>query len=519
MAADNPRLEAANRWALEELFTALPQVRGLVVRIGETGGAHNQDAAYTGHMLYTTVRAGQALIDTLLPVCERFDRLLIVRTWSVGIGELGDLLWSPERYRALFGGYSSPHLLVSIKHGPSDFFRLLPPNPTLGLPGPAQIVELQNRREYELFGMTPSAVLPLHQDIVRQATVGNPHFAGVWAWNSSGGWGGGRAALGVAGWSVWTELSSALTAALVRTPDLDAPAFVRDWCATRFQPGFGAAVADVYLESARLIELGWYLGPLDNSARALGSIYLPTLLWIWWMRPTASQLVWAYLASALEHHDTVLREGKCALDRFTWHIERLSERQHTGDTHAAGVVQSVRYLHDTVAVAQAIRVFMLRWFGAARGGKHPDWRTVADDAATLRAALERHRAAWCANADYPPLELDEIAAFVRAVEHSPIPLWLQARGASWLIARLRQPSAAKYYSRTVGIGAVALFALLVWVGGRHKASAAGVLASCLLSAPLRQRLLRFLLPHLSRRFYLLPSIFFETGPTITEWTA
>src|SRR5262245_25707697 len=63
----NPHLEAANRWALEELFTTLPQVRGLVVRIGETGGAHDQDTTYTGHMLYTTVRAGRALVDALLP--------------------------------------------------------------------------------------------------------------------------------------------------------------------------------------------------------------------------------------------------------------------------------------------------------------------------------------------------------------------------------------------------------------------------------------------------------------------
>ena len=43
------------------------------------------------------------------------------------------LLWSPERYRAAFAGFASPRLLVSIKHGPSDFFRLLPANPTLGL--------------------------------------------------------------------------------------------------------------------------------------------------------------------------------------------------------------------------------------------------------------------------------------------------------------------------------------------------------------------------------------------------
>jgi hypothetical protein len=519
LSADNPRLEAANRWALEELFTTLPQVRGLVVRIGETGGAHDQDAAYTGHMLYTTVRAGRALIDSLLPVCERFGRLLIVRTWSVGIGELGDLLWSPECYRAVFAGYDSPHLLVSIKHGPADFFRLLPPNPTLGLPGPAQIVELQNRREYELFGMAPSAVVPLHQEIVQRAITSNPRFAGVWAWNSSGGWGGGRAALGASGWSVWTELSSALTAALVRTPAMDAPAFVRYWCNERFGCSFGAAVADAYLESAGLIERGWYLGPLNHRARALGPIYLPTLLWVWWMRPTASQLVWAYLTAALGDRDPALREGRSALEQLAGHAERLGELAPSGDAHSAFVVQSVRYLHDAVAAAQAIRTFMLGWFGTARDGRRPDWSTVAAEAAALRSVLDRHRAAWQGNADLPALELDEIEAFIRAVELTPRRLWLQARGTYWLVDRLQLRSPSKRHMRTIGIGAAALLTFVLWVGGRHSASVAGALASCLLAAPLRQRLLHFLLPRLSRRIYLLPSIFFETGPTITEWTA
>jgi hypothetical protein len=178
MAADNSRLRAVNRAALEELFRELPQVRGVIVRVGEAGGARNQGGAYSRHTIYSDVRSLRTLIDTLLPVCERHGKLLVVRTWSVGIGELGDLMWSPARYQAAFGGYSSPNLIVSVQHGPSDFSRRLPHNPTIGLPGPAQIVELQNRREDELFGM---------------ASSGEERFAGVWATDGSDGWGDGRA--------------------------------------------------------------------------------------------------------------------------------------------------------------------------------------------------------------------------------------------------------------------------------------------------------------------------------------
>lgn len=118
----NLRLAQVNRWALEELFQLFPQVRGLVVRVGEAGGAHNLPGSYAGHMLYTSVGSLRQLLGTLLPVCEHHDRLLILRTWSIGIGELGDMLWSPERYQAVFAGFDSPHMLASVKHGPGDFF-------------------------------------------------------------------------------------------------------------------------------------------------------------------------------------------------------------------------------------------------------------------------------------------------------------------------------------------------------------------------------------------------------------
>lgn len=136
----------------------------------------------------------------------------------------------------------------------------MPPNPTLGLPGPRQIVELQTRREYELFGLVPSSIAELHQAALQRAYA-NPQVVGVWAWNSTGGWGGGKATLGTTGWNLWTELGSALTGALAQQPGCDAEAFVRAWLAQRWpDTPFAGAVADLYLASAALIEQGWYTG-------------------------------------------------------------------------------------------------------------------------------------------------------------------------------------------------------------------------------------------------------------------
>jgi hypothetical protein len=438
-----------------------------------------------------------------------------VRTWSIGIGELGDLLWSPERYRAVFHGFDSPWLLASIKHGPSDFFRLLPHNPTLGLPGPRQIVELQNRREYELFGMVPNSIARLHQDVLHHAAA-NPCFAGVWAWNSTGGWGGGRAAIDAQGWSVWTELSSALTAALVRDPGLDTCEFTERWCAERFGGEFGAALAHVYLESEELIERGWYNGRLPAGRRTLGAIYLPSLLWIWWMRPTASLLIWAYLASASGDSQALRSARVAAAERLDWHADRLAA---LAPPDAAGLAESVRYLADAIAVAHTIRSFMDPAFDAAWYGRRERWDELVNDVREVRAALKRHRSCWAGNADLPALELDEIEAFLSAIERAPPLIWLQARGACLLIGQLRRERRAGCASYAAGLAVAGALAVVLSGRNRQIAGIVGVLASLALASPLRQRAIGLALPWLSRRFHLLPSIFFETGPAFTEWTA
>ena len=516
LAAGNPRLAAINRWAVDELFVTLPQISGLIVRTGEAGGAHNQDIGYASHVLYRTGADLRGLIATLLGVCERRERLLIMRTWSIGIGELGDLHWSPTRYQSVFGGFDSPWLITSIKHGPSDFFRLLPDNSTLGLPGPQQIVELQNRREYELFGMIPSSVAQIHQHVVQHEEA-NPGWAGVWAWNSTGGWGGGRAALGAQGWSVWTELSSALTAALIRNPELDTSAWTQRWCAERFGSDVGTAVSDVYLESSELIALGWYGGALARGEHSIGGLYLPSLLWVWWMRPTASLMIWAYLASMIDDWRASERTRAAAVERLDWHAKRLAACVPPTDADAAALVASVRYMASAFAVAHAIRSFMEPAFDAAWRGSPEQWYQVLERIPEVRAALARHQERWRTDADFPALELAEIEAFLHALERAPRRIWLQARVACRLVARLRDPQRPS--TRTQATSLLAASAVLIALTRRRHQGTVfiGVLASVLLAVVLRRRAIQIGLPWLSRRFYLLPSIFFETGPALTEW--
>ncbi len=514
LKATNRHLAALNRRAVAELFERFPHVSGLVVRVGEAGGAHNQGQCYHGHIIYTTPAELRTLIEGLLPICESAGRLLVIRTWSIGIGSLGDLICSPARYAATFGGLTSPALLVSIKHGPADFFRLLPPNPTLSQPGPGQIIELQNRREYELFGLVPSSISDLHRTILARACA-DPQCAGIWAWNSTGGWGGGQASLGSDGWSLWTELSSALTAALAIEPTLDSEGFVSDWMRLRLADAAFAETAGLfYLASAELIEQGWYLGSLPYAATRLGSVYLSPLLWVWWMRPTAALPIWAYLAEAVGDETAVLRTGATAAAQAAEYARRLEELAPAGEP-AATIVMSARYLADVLGLAQAIKQLMLRLAAQARREQAPTPAALRQAAQQTSAAMMAHRANWGERTDFPALELDELTRFVTALEQHPRTTWLQLRTASVGVALFRHSRRLNLAGRA---GAAGLLVSLL-SHRRGRLGMVGLIAGLALTRPLQRRALRRSLPWLSQHLHLLPSIFFEAGPAMAEWIA
>ncbi|PDW00883.1 hypothetical protein [Candidatus Chloroploca asiatica] len=516
--AGNPRLVALNQRALAELFAALPQVSGLVVRVGEAGGAHNQGDTYTGHMIYTTSAALRMLIEQLLPVCEESGKQLIIRTWSVGIGELGDLICSPARYAATFGGLTSPNLLVSIKHGPADFFRLLPANPTLGLPGPRQLIEFQNRREYELFGLVPSSIVTLHGMALARAAR-DPQCAGFWAWNSTGGWGGGQASLGQSGWNLWTELNSAVTAALADQAAFASETFVRDWLHTRLglvcSPAFVDVAADLYRDSAQFLEQGWYMSHLPQAVNRLGGVYLSPLLWVWWMRPTASLPIWAYLAGAVASPQTVLEASARAVARARKYAERLAELA-TEAAEVQFVVDSARYLADVLALAYAIRACMFALLQQAQAVEPRLRSDLRKEVAQLMEQIAMHQATWRQRRDFPALELEEVERFLAELRTHPRRLELQARFALAAVGLIRHERKRALAGAAGLVGATGV--ALVMLGHRHGRLGLASLATGLaLLAPLRHQAFQALLPWFSERFNVLPSIFFETGPALGEW--
>ncbi len=182
------RLFAVMRAGMDEVLARFPDIAGVIVRTGEGGGSYDTPSGYASDIVYTSAASIRRLLQELLPTFEQHERLLVFRTWSIGFGEAGDLVANPETYDRVFSGIDSRALIVSIKISPGDFFRFPQQNQTIGHGNIPQIVELQNRREYEGGGDFPASVLSYHRDALEFLHTRDT-VIGVWTWQQQGGWG------------------------------------------------------------------------------------------------------------------------------------------------------------------------------------------------------------------------------------------------------------------------------------------------------------------------------------------
>jgi hypothetical protein len=139
------------------LFRDFPPISGIITRIGEFDDLDVEDR-FTSRLAVRLPSQARRYVRTFLPVFEEAGKTLVFRTWRVGAYRVGDLVWNRETFREVFEGLESPHLVISIKHGETDFFRYLPLNKQFLRKSHRKIVEVQARRAYEGAGEYPAFV-------------------------------------------------------------------------------------------------------------------------------------------------------------------------------------------------------------------------------------------------------------------------------------------------------------------------------------------------------------------------
>ena len=318
---DNPALWRVYGSGLEELAETMPGVSGLMIRIGEAGTIYNLPGwDYYSALAVRSVDSAQAMLEAFTDVAEKKDKSIIFRTWSVGVGEVGDMHTNPASYDKLLTGIDSPNLIVSTKLTGGDFYSDLPLNATLRSGDQQRIIEFQNRLEFEGSMAFPDYIASLHQQAMQSLRAANPRIDGIWHWNQNGGpqQAGPMSLYPFYGFWLNIDANSYVTSRLGWEPDADIADLTSAWVRRTFgnDPKAVANLTEMLFLSREAALKGLYISPFaTQQVNALGLKTTP-MMWIFeWdiVDGSNSVLSTIYLASR-DQIDAAIAEGFAAVD-------------------------------------------------------------------------------------------------------------------------------------------------------------------------------------------------------------
>ncbi|MDM7830183.1 hypothetical protein [Cellulomonas edaphi] len=388
----SPKLWSVYQAGVRELFASMPFVDGLMIRIGEGGSAYQLEGwDYGSKVAVTTPDAVQAMLRALLSTAGEQDKDVVFRTWTVGLGAVGDLHTNPESYETVLGKITDPHLIVSTKYSAGDFYSYLSLNPTLDVGDHRRIVELQARREFEGQGAVPDDLGALEQGALRRFLADNPNVEGIWNWSQTGGplYAGPRALYLRQGfWQLW-DLNSYLASRIAADPEVDLAAARADWVRQTLSSDRAtvAAISRAFALSRSAITDGLYIGPYaQQSVKALG-LEPPPMMWIF---------EWDIVSGDTATFDTIYSLSKDHLDEAVEQGHRAARtaaqmRDVVAGTSASGwtdpeqrtaFLASVEYEQDLFATLDAYRETVLR---------HAQWLDTGSPSARAAGLAARQR--------------------------------------------------------------------------------------------------------------------------------
>lgn len=422
---------------LDELYDAVPALDGVLIRIGEAGPVYDVGGwDYYSALEVTTVDAVRAMLEAFTGQAEASDREVIFRTWSVGVGAVGDMHTNAESYEAVLGGIDSPALIVSTKYTLGDFYTWLPLNDTLEQGEQRRIVEFQSRREFENYGAFANDLGAEYQWALQQLLAANDRIEGVWVWTQDGGpWRAGPMTLYLkAGFWQLYELNTQVASTLARDPEADVAEVTAAWARESFSddPATVEAIASAMAQSREAIAQGMYIQPFAEQRVFAIGLEPPPMMWIfeWDILTGDSAVLDVMYAIARDADGGVegaisggadavaaaerMRETVAATDASTWRSPELRE----------AFLDTLDYELDTLRLLDAYRAMILhqgQWHDTLSPEAHAAWD--ADRAAYETLAAE-HLEAYEGDVDYPAFNLTAAQLGVERAERDLTMAWL-----------------------------------------------------------------------------------------------
>ncbi|KHK99591.1 hypothetical protein LK09_03010 [Microbacterium mangrovi] len=451
---ENPALWDVYTAGLDELYRATPDLDGVLIRIGEAGTVYGVAGwDYYSTLDVTTVKAVRTMLTAFTKQAEESGREVIFRTWSVGVGAVGDMHTNPASYEAVLKGIDSPALIVSTKYTLGDFYSWLPLNTTLEQGSQRRIVEFQSRREFENFGAFPNDLGTQYQWAMQQLLAANPHIEGVWVWTQDGGpWRAGPMTLYLKTgfWQLY-ELNTQLAGDLARDPATDVAGVTQAWARQYLSddPATVDAITKAMTRSRDAIEHGLYIAAYAKQRVSAIGLEPPPMMWIFeWDILTGDSAVLDVLyaivrdsdATAGRGVDRAIADGKQAIatvaqmrdlvartDASTWRSPKMR----------ADFVSALDYELNTLRMLGAYRAMILhqgQWHDTLAPAAHAAWQTDRAEFEKLAAA---HLARYEGKVFTPALNLTAAQLGVQRADRDETMAWvarvLLAVALAWLV--------------------------------------------------------------------------------------
>lgn len=385
LKVSDPEFWEVYRKGVRELFQEMPSVDGIRIRIGETGHAFDVPGwDYYGKLAVTNSESTKKMLQGFLPVIENYGKKLFFRTWSVGVGEIGNLHTDPEIYQEVLGDVHSPNLVVSTKYTKGDFYSYLPFNPTLETGTHSRMVELQSEREFEGFGEYPNYVGELYKTALNYA-LENTNTVAMWLWGSPGYMG--KPTENET--RIFNELNFYVTSHLAWNPDANTAELAADGVAKTFgkDPVVIENITEMLLTSREVVKEGLYVKDFaKKDVDAFGLEFIPTMMWIFeWNRVcgTTSTLSGVYYA-VRDNVENTVEDGFSALAnvrKMKKMVSGLKNRVKKNKNLYNKMVSSLEYeesIYETLAWYRQFFLQYYHWLEEGNSNSSKEWKTALE---------------------------------------------------------------------------------------------------------------------------------------------
>jgi Glycosyl hydrolase family 67 C-terminus len=471
----NPAVWEIYRAGIEELFDTIPSIQGLVIRIGEAGSLYNTTGwPYRSEMAIRDAASLRAMLQGLLPAFEARGKTLVLRSWTVGVGQLGRLHTDPRVYERVLGDINSPALIVSTKFTAGDFFSHLPLNPTLFRGNHRRLVELQARPEFEGFGAFPDFLGNEHARALRILTSTNPRIAGIYLWSQLGGplRAGPRSLYPFHGFWLWTDANVYVASRLALDPGADVGQLARQWATATFgdDPRVIDAVANVLTRTREAVLQGFYIRPFAERDVRVPGLELPPLMWIfdWDVVGGWHSLLSIVYRGTRDAVDVAIDEGDAAVAAVRQARQELQAAFAAANPGTCGRVcdetlRSLEYQETLFDALAAWRRAFLSYYRWLETGNHDAWTQWTVGRARFEVAAANHLARFGGDLDFPAFDFSSAK---QAATLAARGVWVRRSAVALLIvviSLLAMGSSQGGARRSASLGRVARVGRVTWI--------------------------------------------------------